>query len=240
MELSKRLFAVASMVSPGAKVADIGCDHGYVAIYLLKHRQAKRVIAMDVNAGPLERAKEHIEREGLQAYIETRLSDGASALMPEETDTVVIAGMGGRLMVRILSEGIARLGRWKELVLQPQSEIFKVREYLWEIGYQICQEDMVFEDGKYYQIIKAVAAEETIEMTDEDTVSRAAKAFYGPCLLQESHPVCMEYLKREETNYQEIKKHIIQQNAGEKSTKRLQEIDLQLQILETARKSGGV
>ena len=96
MELSKRPYTVASAVSPGCRVADIS-DHGYIPIYLVKNKYAPRAFAMDVNQGPLERAREHIQEEGLTSQIETRLSNGLLQLEPEEVDAVVIAGMGGIL-----------------------------------------------------------------------------------------------------------------------------------------------
>ncbi len=78
MELSKRLHMVASMVEKGSIPADVGCDHGYVAIYLIQNGISPHVFAMDVNEGPLERAREHVEEYGLAAYIDVRLSDGLS------------------------------------------------------------------------------------------------------------------------------------------------------------------
>ena len=102
MELSKRLAAVAAMVTKGNIVCDVGCDHGYVSIYLVREKISPRVIAMDVRPGPLAQAKEHILMYGLSDYIETRLSDGVDALNEGEADTLILAGMGGRLMEGIL------------------------------------------------------------------------------------------------------------------------------------------
>jgi len=245
MELSKRLMSVASMVTPGSKVADIGCDHGYVAIYLLQQKMALSVIAMDVNEGPLQRAREHIQREGLTDYIDVRLSDGANALSKGEADTAVIAGMGGKLMVRILSEAFSRLGRLEELVLQPQSEIFKVRQFLWQSGYLIVAEDMVLEDGKYYQIIKAKPVTDEAEAQKKQGIvqcsetAKEAYSLYGPCLLKGAHEVCISYLYREKENYSQIKTHILRKECSEGAKIRVEEIDEKLKILETALEIGG-
>ena len=95
MELSRRLYAVASLVTEGASVADIGTDHGYIPIYLVQQGIASKVIALDVNGGPLERARMHIIGNNLKGKIETRLSDGLHAVEPGEVDTIVAAGMGG-------------------------------------------------------------------------------------------------------------------------------------------------
>ena len=105
MELSKRLAAIAGLVTEGAAIADVGTDHGYVPIYLAETGKCERVIAMDVNSGPLERALGHIREHGLEQRIETRLSDGLKGLNAREADTMIAAGMGGGLIIRILSEG---------------------------------------------------------------------------------------------------------------------------------------
>lgn len=156
MQLSERLSSVASMVTAGNCLADVGTDHGYVPIYLYERNIIPRAIAMDVNKGPLERARLHIAEYGYQKVIETRLSDGLAALKAGEADSVVIAGMGGPLMIRILSAYPKVTASLKELVLQPQSEISDVRIWLYEQGYEIVEEHMVYEDGKYYPMFKAV------------------------------------------------------------------------------------
>lgn len=174
MQISKRLKAVAALVTSGGTVADIGTDHAYIPIYLIQTNAVAHVVAMDVNRGPLARAREHIAQYGLAARIETRLSDGLAALCPGEADCVVIAGMGGPLTVRILEDGRDRLaGRTgyagqespdilpdcpdgcRELILQPQSEIRLVRMWLDQNGWRIVREDMVCEDGKFYPMMRA-------------------------------------------------------------------------------------
>ena len=136
MQISKRLETVAGMVTSGRTVADIGTDHAYIPIYLIQENRAECAVAMDVNRGPLQRAKEHILQYGLEDRIDTRLSDGLAALSAGEADSVIIAGMGGPLTVRILEEGADRLENCAELILQPQSEIGLVRSYLQEKGWR--------------------------------------------------------------------------------------------------------
>lgn len=102
MKLSKRMQRLASLVTEGNRLADVGTDHGYIPIALVQEGKIPHAIAMDVNAGPLSRAIEHIRESGLSTYIETRQSDGLAGLLPKEADTVLIAGMGGMLTVRIL------------------------------------------------------------------------------------------------------------------------------------------
>jgi tRNA (adenine22-N1)-methyltransferase len=154
VQLSARLQAVADLVSEGGRVADIGTDHGFVPIYLIRSQKASACIAMDVRKGPLERAEAHIRENGLADVIKTRISDGLSALHPKEADTIICAGMGGRLMQRILQEkDPAELGI-HEMVLQPQSELMEFRRYLRECGYVFLEEEMISEEGKYYPMMK--------------------------------------------------------------------------------------
>ena len=103
--LSERLLHIAGQIRAGQTLADVGCDHGYLPIYLVQKGCMQRAIAMDINEGPLQRAVEHIEREALGAYIQTRQSDGLEKLSPGEVDAVIIAGMGGDLTTDILTRG---------------------------------------------------------------------------------------------------------------------------------------
>ena len=122
-ELSKRLQAVADLVTPGMRLADVGTDHAYIPIYLTQNGLVPSAIAMDINKGPLERADTHILKHGLDGKIVTRLSDGLVNLKMEEADTMIAAGMGGGLVIHILNEDPAKTRSLKELVLQPQSEL---------------------------------------------------------------------------------------------------------------------
>lgn len=185
MILSDRLNAAASMVTGGFRLADVGTDHGFVPIWLVRNGHIPSAIAMDVNRGPLERAKEHIAQAGLDEFIQTRLSDGLSALSVDEADSILIAGMGGALTVRILEKDPpSRLGA-SELILQPQSEISRVREYLCRSGWKIDAEEMVLEEGKYYPMMHCVRGEMTLT---------AQEAEFGPCLIASGHPVLLKYL----------------------------------------------
>jgi len=156
MLLSDRMRAVAGLVQPCRSIADIGCDHGYIAIELVRSKICQHVIAMDINSGPLDRAKQNIADYGMQDYVETRLSDGVSALREDEVDGIICAGMGGMLVLSILEQGKKRIGEMKQIILQPQSELGEVRSYLRGKGYLIDKEDMIYEDGKYYPMMRAL------------------------------------------------------------------------------------
>ena len=215
MELSNRLMTVASGVTKGNRLADIGTDHGYIPIYLVQEGICPSAIAMDVNQGPLDRADAHIEEYGLSDRIGTRLSNGLEKLDPSEADSIVIAGMGGALMTDILTRGIHVVKAGKEFILQPQSEIFKVRHFLHDNGYAIVNEQIVKEEGKYYFIIKAVPGQQSY---DEEFLYE-----YGECLLKEKTPLMMEYLEREMNKYQKIMESLMD-NSSEASQVRRQEM----------------
>ena len=193
--ISARLQMLARMVTPGNRVADVGCDHGFLSIYLVQTGLSPRVVAMDVRKDPLEAAREHIARWGLGVYIEARQSDGLCELMPGEAQTVVCAGMGGPLMERILSQSSEKAKQMKELILQPQSEIPRFRGFLRRAGYLVTDEDMVCEDGKYYFAMRAVHGEGSFVDLGEDT-ERYDK--FGEGLLRAGHPVLEQYLHRQE------------------------------------------
>ena len=186
MVLSERLLAVSSLVTEGSRLADIGTDHGFVPIFLVESGRIPSAVAMDVNAGPLERAREHIALHALEEKIVTRLSDGLDALGKEEADTVLIAGMGGALTVRILDRRRDLPAQVKELVLQPQSEIALVRRYLERSGWKIVREKMVREDGKYYPMMRCIPG--LMHLT-------TAQACFGPCLMEERPAVWIDFLK---------------------------------------------
>lgn len=189
MQLSRRLQRVAANVLSGGVVADIGCDHGFTSIYLVSGGQAASAIAMDINPGPLQRATEHVQSYGMQNQIQIRLSDGTQALRPGEADTILISGMGGGLIERILRQNPDVTGSARELVLSPQSEIFRVRKTLHDMGFRIASEEMISDMGKYYVIIRAVPGKENYFREDE--------YIYGKYLIDQRNPLLKEFLEKE-------------------------------------------
>lgn len=227
MELSKRLLAVAGLVTEGGSVADIGTDHGYVPIYLVRRGIAEKAIALDINKGPLARAKAHIAACGLAEQIEVRLSDGLLEVRPGEVDVVIAAGMGGGLAIRILEEGKAVVSSLKYCVLQPQSEIGRVRRYLDENGFRIVEEEMVEEGGKFYPMMKAVYAEPG-EGYEEYEYQ------YGKRLLERRHPILREFLLREQRIQEQIRARLARQEDSESARRRMQALEEEIEYTEKA------
>lgn len=199
MRLSRRLLAIAELVPGGECLADVGCDHGYLPIHLIKQGRCKRAIAMDVRPGPLQCAKAHIREMQLEDYIETRLSDGLSALKKGEAGQIVVAGMGGALMTRILDEGEPALEEDTVLILQPQSEIMEFRRYLTEHGYRFLKEQMVKEGGKFYPMMQVRKGD-----GKADFPYSFLELKYGPVLLQDKHPVLWDFLQNQKKKQEEI------------------------------------
>ncbi len=191
VQLSERLLAAAGMVTKGNIVADIGCDHAYTSIYLCQAGIAPRVIAMDVNKGPLQGAKAHVEQAGLTEQITIRLSDGLQKLLPGEADTALLCGMGGLLMIKILSDYPEITASLKELILQPQSEVGEVRHFLHKQGYQITKEHMLKEDGKFYVMMRA----ELSAMPQQ--YEKECEYLYGKLLIDAKNKILSEFLERE-------------------------------------------
>lgn len=216
--LSERLRTVAGMVTKGNRVCDVGCDHGFVPIYLVQQGISPNVLAMDLREGPLGAAREHVAEYGLEGRIETRLSDGLHNYNTGEADTLICAGMGGGLMQRILEASREKTASFRELVLQPQSEPARFRRFLRESGYGILDEEMVAEDGKYYQVIRAsgqgvtdvrdgggikgASPEDCADISREELCKLEDR--YGPVLLRKRTPVFLSFLEREAAVYEEI------------------------------------
>ena len=232
--LSGRMQMVADMVSKGNVLADIGCDHGFVSIYLLEKGICSKVIAMDVNEGPLLRAKEHVKERGLAPYIDVRLSDGMEKLLIGEADSILIAGMGGDLVIRILQNGHQVCRAVKELILQPQSELKRVREFLRDNHYKIVDEDMILEDGKYYPMMKVIPVEVDAFWKDKPEEIIEPCDMYGPLLIKNGNPVLRKFLVKQHNQLNGILEWLKKQPDSENIIKRRNEVLEAILINESA------
>lgn len=236
--LSKRMLATVRMVSAQRSVADVGCDHAYNSIYLVQQKQPLRVIATDINEGPLKRAADNVARFGVADRVELRLCDGLAGVEPGEVDTALIAGMGGRLMVTILSNRPEVLAGITELVLQPQSDRECVRRYLRENGFVITDEDMVWEEGKFYAMFRAVRATaecgtEKMPPSNAAVVPQVLADRFGALLLTGRHPVLKEFLTQELAKC-ELRLDGMEGTEHPRSKERAREMRLEKQAMEEA------
>lgn len=261
--LSKRLQMVVDLVpeKEGIKLAEIGCDHAYCSIYLAKKRLVKTALAMDVRKGPLQAAQENISRFSAGAYVNTRLSDGFEKLLPGEADAAMLAGMGGDLMIKLISRHFEMCEKagdkelsCKYLILQPQTHIGDVRVFLRENGYEIKAEEMCIDAGKYYTAFMAeknvmvleknvAASEKGITASEKDAVASEKNMIasekihgkeasvknntenevldqyifdtYGKILVENCNPILLEYLKKEQSQLENILKKLENSNSKE-------------------------
>lgn len=187
--LSPRLQAIAGLVSPGKKLIDIGTDHAFLPIRLVADGLVPAALAVDIGEGPLAIAGENIEKAGLSDRIETVLSDGFSKVSVSGGESCVIAGMGGGTTMGILSAAAPSVAALSELILEPQSRITDVRNFLVESGFEITDERLVADSGKYYQVMKCVYSGKKSSLTP-------AQAAYGPVLLQRKDPLLLTLIQK--------------------------------------------
>lgn len=195
LPISKRLLCCASMVQPGSRVADIGTDHGYLGIYLLQSGAARHVIACDLRKDPLENARRNAKLFGVDGEMELRLSDGLEKILPDEVDTVVMAGMGGDLIQKILSQCPWRKREGLQFILQPQSAGNVLRRWLCEDGFEIQREEPV-QDGHFLYTVMDIRQSEPAPLTP-------GTEYASPALLASGSPLVGNYLARVENALQE-------------------------------------
>ncbi len=184
MRLDERLRAVAAMVPPGCRVADIGSDHAYLAMTLWTERKAAMVIATDKNTGPCDAARRTLKAAGLAGVIPVRQGDGLWALAPGEVEIACICGMGGELILSILESAPQILTGLGRLILQPMSDVLLLRRWLYGNGWHIMAESLVEAEGRLYEILAAVPGEEPMPPD--------GMLLIGPCLWRDKPP----YLRR--------------------------------------------
>jgi tRNA (adenine22-N1)-methyltransferase len=201
-KLSKRLEQVGQYVPQGAVLLDVGSDHAYLPINLVRAGRIARAIAGEVVKGPYESAVANVAAAGLSQQIAVRLANGLSALDGEVTgvDTVTIAGMGGHLIAEILEKGSPHLANLSTLILQPNNAEAHLRSWLQGHGFKIVAESILAENDKIYEILRVQHGTLQAELT-------AAELLFGPFLLQERSAV---FLKKWESELAAIEKILAQ------------------------------
>lgn len=155
IKISKRLEAISSLIPINSNVLDIGCDHGLLDIYLYQKKISSNIIAADVNSNALSNAKENIKKYKLDKIITTRLGDGLDVLNDSDnTNTLVIAGMGAHTVMRILLNGLDKLKKINTIIIQSNTKLEFLRHEMSRLNYKIVDEELVCEASKYYTIIK--------------------------------------------------------------------------------------
>lgn len=240
LKLSERLQNVVALIKKGNVVADIGTDHAYLPIHIVKSRISDKVIAMDVRKGPLEKAEQNVCDYGVSDNISLRLSDGLSELRPMEAETITICGMGGRLIQSILEKGKDKYDSNTQLILSPQSELREFRQYLYSSGYSVQKETILKEDGQFYFIFCCYRVGKNDferHFCHKDDVEREAMLRYGIELLSEKNECLKEYICREQRLTEQIYSKVkgLAVKNGDLNT-RLKELEFDNKCIERALK----
>ena len=208
MRLSDRLENILELVPGGLVCADIGCDHGFMAIELVSRGISPKVIASDLRTGPLERARENVEKAGLSDRISLIISDGFSAIEPGSVKTAVIAGMGGMLIKDILTNGMDCIKQMDEFIVQPQSNIPEFRNFLRQSGFEITRNNVLIDAGKYYFPMRIKYTGKIDENAD---LSITPEDRYGADLIEEDRGLS-DYLDAEMNSYEKILEKLISES----------------------------
>ena len=219
MNLGNRLQCIANQIDSGARVADIGTDHAYIPVYLVKEGISQFVIASDVNKGPLEKAKKHVAKNGLGESITTRLGGGLSVLGDSEVDEVIIAGMGGVLISQIIEDDFEKASTVKKLVLQPMQASHELRKYLFENGFKVEKECLAKEDEKIYEII--IASYSEVQCKTENEIDEVYFEIGKKLLETDEKELLIEFLDKKIKKY----KGIISNLEGNKTIKAVSRLE---------------
>ena len=202
MKLTDRLLKIASLVTEGKRVADIGTDHGYIPVYLLNQGKVPYAILADVNKGPLENARGEVRHNKLLDKVDLRLGSGIEVLEKGEVDEVIIAGMGGILISELLEAKLEVARSVDKLILQPMQAQNELRKYLLNNGFEILNEVLVKEDFRIYEIIITKYSGKNTEVKDE--------IYYevGTKLIENKDPLLNEFIDKKIYMYNSIIKKI--------------------------------
>ncbi len=187
---SKRICEIAKLIKPYKIIADVGCDHGYLIIESFLNSDVSKAIAIDNKIGPLNSAKKNLEKYNFN--VRFSLSSGVSDI-DDDTEVVVISGMGGLLISKIISDDLTnnkKLYNVKRLILQANRNNFELRKFLMENNYQIIDEKIIYEDDKYYEIIVCERVNEKIIYTFEEL-------YFGPILLKRKDDIFISRINSE-------------------------------------------
>ena len=191
MELSKRLKRIAEHVDKCESVADIGTDHGYIPIYLVKEGICKKAIASDINKGPIEKAKVNVAFEGVSNKVKCLLGPGLNPLKVGEVNGVILAGMGGNLTRDILLADMDKVKKYDFIILQPAQNPEVLREFLYKKDYEIIDEDLIKDEGRFYELFKVKYNENSEKLVFEDGLYYEV----SPLLREKNHPLFKEFIE---------------------------------------------
>lgn len=225
-KLSKRLETVTSFIHSGMRIADIGSDHAYLPCYAVKKEIAKSAIAGEVADGPYQSALHQVVKTGLTEHISVRKGDGLEVINPYEVDCIIIAGMGGTLIADILERGKSKLEGVKRLILQPNIGAENVRKWLYNHNWQLIDEKIVEEDGKFYEILVADIGNSLIPYKNLEK-----EFLLGPFLLQNKNEAFIKKWQLELLQWKNILSELEKAVDSEKIIEKRNEITKKMNIV---------
>ena len=225
MKLTDRLLKIASLVSDGKKIADIGTDHGYIPVYLLKEGKVPFAVLADVNKGPLDNAHKEVIQNNLLDKVDLRLGSGIEILEIGEVEEVIIAGMGGILISELLEAKKEVAHNEEKLILQPMQAQEEIRYYLLNNGYEILEEVLVREDFRIYEIIVAKYTGKNTIIEDEIYYEVGIK------LLENKDSLFNDFIEKKIKTYSSIVNKLEGKN-GEAIDKKRKESEVAIKKLE--------
>ncbi|KAB2954577.1 SAM-dependent methyltransferase [Heliorestis acidaminivorans] len=214
MDLSPRLARLAEAVPADTVLADVGTDHAYLPVALVKAGKIDRAIATDVHQGPAEAARQHVKAYGVDSKIKVRLGDGLKPIKAGEVETLVIAGMGGGTILKILQEGVQadKVDQLKRMVLQPLEGATELRKWLLQRGWKIIEEDLIEEGKRIYEVIvleqsfleqdikegfeKENRTKSTKLSMKEFAIDESIQWLLGPRLLEKKHKLLIPMIEK--------------------------------------------
>lgn len=214
MELSKRLNWILEKVDKCETIIDVGTDHGYIPIKLIKDNIASRVIASDINKEPLEKARINASLDGVIEKVDLRLGGGLKTLKSKEVQGIIIAGMGGNLIRDILEADLDKVKDVDYLVLQPAQNPEVLREYLYTHEYEIIDEDICLDEGKYYELFKV--------KYKKNNITKLEDVFYeiSPVMLKKRTETLKSYIEDKVEKNNKILNFIIDDTEHAKERKK--------------------
>lgn len=222
--MNLRLNSLAAMVDNGDRIADIGTDHAYLPIELIKSGKITYAIASDIAKGPLDNAKKDVQKASLENQIDIRLGAGLSTVSVEDQiDTVIIAGMGGKLITQILDDAWQKKLRFKSLVLEPNVGEYGVRKWLTEHSYKITAEQIIAESGHIYELIKAIKSQKKSNLS-------AAELYFGPFLLREKNNIFKQKWRGQLKYHQSLLTNL--NKAKNKDLVHIQQVEYEIKMIE--------
>ncbi len=205
MKLSPRLQTIADFVDKDLVVGDIGTDHAYIPVYLVENNITNKIIASDVNKGPLTSARNYISSRKLNDNINTRLGNGLEILKPSEVDVVIIAGMGGLLINNILKSSETIANTITGFILQPMVASSETRKFLYQNNYKITNEKLAKEGDRFYEIIYAEHGYE--ELKDDIYFEIGLK------LIENKDPLVIDFIDKKLRKIEKITENITKNNS---------------------------